>query len=100
LIDKGENGSKISGNSGSVFSYFLLFLYYSVNTVIGMKTGYDIVEISRNTIGFSYRPFLDWLKKFGNFLNFPHSSSGLSRTVHLGWVCYLFFNPKIFQIFK
>jgi hypothetical protein len=54
---------------------------------------YGVVGIGRNTVELSYHSFLDWTKKFGNFL--------LSRTVYLGWACYLFsFNPKSFQIFK
>jgi hypothetical protein len=83
------------------FYIFWSFLYYSVNMVIGTKTGYGIAGIGRNTIELSYHPFSDWPEKSGNFLDFPHYLSGLSRTIHLGWVCYLFsFNPKSFQIFK
>jgi hypothetical protein len=59
--------------------------------------GYDVMGTGRNIVGLSYRPFLDWTGKFGNFLDFPHCSSGLSRTVYLGWVYYLFsFNSKSF----
>jgi hypothetical protein len=58
---------KILGNSGSVFPYFRSFSYYLVNTVIGMKTGYSVAGIDRNTVGLPYRPFSDWLGKSGNF---------------------------------
>jgi hypothetical protein len=50
---------KILRNSGSVFSYFLLFSYYSVNTVIGMKMGYGVAGIGQNMFELSYRSFLD-----------------------------------------
>jgi hypothetical protein len=75
--------SKILGNTSFVFLYFLLFLYYSVNTLIGTKTEYDVAGISRNTVVLPYRSFSDWLKKSNNFLDFLHCSSGLSCTVHL-----------------
>jgi hypothetical protein len=61
--------SKISGNFGFIFLYFWLFLNYSVNMVIDTKTGYSVAGIGRNTVGLSYRPFLDWSGKSGNFLN-------------------------------
>jgi hypothetical protein len=76
--------SKISENTGSVFSYFRSFSYYSVNTIIGTKTGYDVAGIGRNMVRLPYRPFSDWPGKSGNFPDFLHCSSGLSRTVHLG----------------
>jgi hypothetical protein len=109
LTDAENNGmqvrvkmvGKILGNTGSVFHIFQSFSYYSVNTVIGTKTGYGVAGIGRNMVGLPYRLFSDWAGKFGNFPDFPYCSSGLFRTVHLGWVCYLFsFNPKSFQIFK
>jgi hypothetical protein len=90
---------KISGNSGFIFPYFSVILYYSANTIIGTKTGYGVAGIGQNTVGLLYRPFLDWAEKFGIrfILNFSHCSSELSRTVYLGWICYLFsFNSKIF----
>jgi hypothetical protein len=69
--------------------------------LIGTKMRYNVAGINRNTVGLSYRPFLDWAEKFGNFSVFSHCSFGLSRTIHLGWLGYLFsFNPKSFQIFK
>jgi hypothetical protein len=89
---------KILGNTGSVFHIFRSFSYYSVNTVIGTKTEYDVAEIGRNTVGLPYRPFSDWTGKFGNFLDFPHCSSGLSRTVHLGWAAIFFL--LIQRVFK
>jgi hypothetical protein len=39
--------------------------------------GYVITGIGQNTVELSYRPFLDWVRKSGNFLDFPHCSSGL-----------------------
>jgi hypothetical protein len=50
---------KILGNTGSVFSYFWSFSYYSVNTIIGTKMGYSVTGIGRNTVGLSYRLFSD-----------------------------------------
>jgi hypothetical protein len=47
--------------------------------VIGMKTGYGVAGIGRNTIKLSYRLFLDWTGKSGNFLDL----SQISCTVHL-----------------
>jgi hypothetical protein len=93
---------KILRNTGFVFFHiFRSFSYYLINTVISTKTGYGVTGISQNTVELSYRPFLDWPEKSGNFSNFLHFSSRLSHTVHLGWTCYLFsFNLKSFQIFK
>jgi hypothetical protein len=60
---------KILGNSGSVFSYFQSFSYYSVNMVISTKTGYGVVGIGRNTVELPYLPFSDWPEKSSNFLD-------------------------------
>jgi hypothetical protein len=65
---------KISVNTGSVFYIFRSFSYYSVNTVIGTKTGYGVVGNARNMVGLSYCPFLNWVEKSGNFLDFLHCS--------------------------
>jgi hypothetical protein len=46
---------------------------------------YDVAGIGRNTVGLPYRLFSDWPRKSDSFLNFPHCSSRLSRTVHLGF---------------
>jgi hypothetical protein len=51
--------SKISANTGSVFYIFRSFLYYSVNTVIGTKTGYGIAGNAQNMVEISYCPFLN-----------------------------------------
>jgi hypothetical protein len=89
---------KIPGNTGSIFPYFRSFSYYSVNTVIGMKMGYDVTGIGQNTIDLPYRSFSDWPKKSGNFSDFPHCSSGLSRTVHMGWASIFFLLiPRVFK---
>ncbi|WP_428028734.1 hypothetical protein, partial [Arcobacter sp.] len=90
---------KFFGNFGSIFSYFFWsFLYYLINMVIGTKMRYGVTGIGRDTVGLSYCPFSDWMGKFSNFSYFPHCLSGLFRTVHLGWDCYLFsFNPKSFK---
>jgi hypothetical protein len=52
--------------------------------------GYGVAGIGRDTVGLSYCPFLDWMGKFSNFSDFPHCSSGLSRTIHLGWAAVFF----------
>jgi hypothetical protein len=82
---------KIPENIGSVFHIFRSFLYYSVNTVIGMKMGYGVMGIGRNTVGLSYSPILDWTKNFGNFSDFLHCSSGLLHcSSRLGLLSFLF----------
>jgi hypothetical protein len=48
-----------------------------------MKTGYDVVEIGRNTVGLPYHPFLNWSEKFGNF-QILALFIYLPCTVHLG----------------
>jgi hypothetical protein len=58
---------KIPSNFSSIFSFFLPFSYYLVNTVIGTKTGYGIMRIGRNMVALPYRLFLDWVRKSGNF---------------------------------
>jgi hypothetical protein len=68
---------KIFRNIVFVFSYFQSFSYYSVNMVIGTKTGYGVAGIDRNTVGILYRQFFNWAGKFCNFSD--------SRTVHLGF---------------
>jgi hypothetical protein len=77
---------------------FRFFFIFSVIFVLFNKYGNRyVVRIDQNTIGLSYRPFLDWVKKSSNFSDFLHCSSELFRTVYLGWFCYLFsFNPKSF----
>jgi hypothetical protein len=89
---------KFPGISGSVFHFFRLFLYYSINMVIDTKTGYNIAKIDRNTVVFSYRPFLDWPVKSGNYLDLSQISCTVHKcfpcTVHLSWDRYLLsFNP-------
>jgi hypothetical protein len=42
-----------------------------------MKTGYGVAGNGWNTVGLPYRPFLDWARKFGNFPDFPHCSTGM-----------------------
>jgi hypothetical protein len=51
--------------------------------VIGMKTGYGIAGNDRNTVGLSYRPFLNWAGKSSNFSDLLYCSSGLYRSVYL-----------------
>jgi hypothetical protein len=53
----------------SFFHIFWSFSYYSVNMIIGTKMGYCVARIGQNTVGLSYRSFLDWAVKFGNFPN-------------------------------
>jgi hypothetical protein len=72
---------KISGNSGFIFPYFSVILYYSANTIIGTKTGYGGAGIGRNTVGLVYRSFLDWAGKSDNFSDL----SRISHTVYLGF---------------
>jgi hypothetical protein len=81
---------KIIGIPFSFFFIFLVILYYLINMVINMKIGYGVTGIDRNMIGFSYRLFLDWTEKFDNLSDLLYYLSGLSRTVYLGWFCYLF----------
>jgi hypothetical protein len=93
---------KILGNFGSIFSYFWLFLYYLVNMIIDMKTGYGIAGIGRNTVRLSYRPFSDWPEKSDNFLDLFR----IFHTVHLGfpvlfiWLGLLSFFLLIQRFFK
>jgi hypothetical protein len=61
--------------------------------IIGTKTGYDVAEL----VGLSYHPFLDWSEKSGNFLDFLHCSSVLSRTVYLGWASIFFLIQRVFK---
>jgi hypothetical protein len=75
------------------FHIFRSFSYYSVNTVIGTKTGYGVVRIGRNTVGLPYRLFLDWAGKSGNFPDL----SRISRTVHLSFpALFIWAGPAIF----
>jgi hypothetical protein len=84
---------KIPGNFGSVFHIFRLFLYYSVNTVIGTKMGYGVTGIGWNTVGLSYRPFFDWPGKSANFSDLFR----ISRTVHLSFLAlFIWAVPAIF----
>jgi hypothetical protein len=89
---------KIPRNTSSIFHIFRSFLYYSVNTVIGMKMEYGVAGNGRNTVGLPYRLFLDWVGKFGNFSD--------SHTVHLGflalfiWVGSAIFFLLIQRVFK
>jgi hypothetical protein len=89
---------KIPKNTGSIFHIFRSFSYYSVNTIIGTKIGYGVTGIGRNTVRLPYHPFLDWTRKSGNFLDFPHCSFGFSRTVHLGRAAIFFL--LIQRVFK
>jgi hypothetical protein len=51
------------------FYIFWLFSYYSINTVIGIKMGYDVAGIGQNTVDLPICPFFDWAGKSGNFLD-------------------------------
>jgi hypothetical protein len=89
---------KFFGNSGFIFSYFLVIFVLLGKYGNRYEKGYDVTGIDRNTVRLPYRLFLDWPRKFGNFLNFSHCSSRLSRTVHLGWASIFFL--LIQRVFK
>jgi hypothetical protein len=88
---------KIPENFGSIFPYFSVISYYSLNMVIGTKTGYGVAGIYQNTIGLPYRPFSDSPKNPDLFR--------ISYIVHLGFpvlfiwaesAIFFSFNPMIF----
>jgi hypothetical protein len=54
--------------------------------------------MSRESVGLPYHPFFDWSGKSGNFLDFLHCSSVLSRTVYMGWASIFFL--LIQRVFK
>jgi hypothetical protein len=58
---------KILRNSGSIFLYFSVIFYYSINTVIDTKTEYGVAGIGQNTVMLPYHLFSDLPKKSGNF---------------------------------
>jgi hypothetical protein len=68
--------------------------------VIGMKTGYGIAGNDRNTVGLSYRPFLNWAGKSSNFPDLLYCSSGLYRSVYLIWAGAAIFFLLIQRVFK
>jgi hypothetical protein len=78
---------------------FRFFFIFSVIFVLFNKYGNRyVVRIDQNTIGLSYRPFLDWVKKSSNFSDFC--------TVHLNffalfiWAGSAIFFLLIQRVFK